>query len=88
MGDRLNAAFDSWLDAQRAALETVRTATGVPGTDVDLAEGFRWVTRLSTLALEWLVEKSTRSTPSCSPSKMSTASSWSTTPTCTTSSVS
>ncbi len=33
-------------------------ATGVPGTDVDTAEGYRRVTRLSTLALEWLVEKS------------------------------
>ena len=35
----------------------METATGVPGSDVDTAEGVRWVTRLSTLALEWLVEK-------------------------------
>ena len=29
---------------------------GVPETDVDLAEGYRWVTRLSRLALDWIVE--------------------------------
>jgi hypothetical protein len=57
MEDRLSAAFDAWLAAQRAALAVVQEATGVPGTDVDTAEGYRWVTRLSTLALEWLVEK-------------------------------
>jgi hypothetical protein len=58
MDDRLSAAFEAWLEAQRAALAVVAGATGVPGTDVDTAEGYRWVTRLSTLALEWLVEKS------------------------------
>jgi hypothetical protein len=56
--DRLAAAFDAWLDAQRAALAVVQDATGVPDTDVTAAEGYRWVTRLSRLALEWLVEKS------------------------------
>jgi hypothetical protein len=56
--DSLAKAFDAWLNAQRAALDTMLQATGVPGTDVDTAEGYRWVTRLSTLALEWLVEKS------------------------------
>jgi len=56
--DPLTQAFEAWLAAQRAALETMQKATGVPGTDVDTAEGVRWVTRLSTLALEWLVEKS------------------------------
>jgi hypothetical protein len=55
--DRLSAAFDAWLDAQRCALDTMVNATGVPGTELDTAEGYRWVTRLSTLALEWLVEK-------------------------------
>jgi hypothetical protein len=58
MTDRLSAAFDAWLAAQKAALAVVTEATGVPGTDVDTAEGYRWVTRLSTLALEWIVEKS------------------------------
>jgi hypothetical protein len=56
--DPLAKAFDAWINAQRAALETMTSATEVPGTDVDTAEGYRWVTRLSTLALEWLVEKS------------------------------
>jgi hypothetical protein len=56
--DQLQTAFDHWLEAQRAALAVVLEATGVPGTDVDTAEGYRWVTRLSTLALEWIVEKS------------------------------
>jgi hypothetical protein len=58
MGDQLGAAFEAWLEAQRAALAVVTGATGVPGTDVDTAEGYRWVTRLSRLALEWIVEKS------------------------------
>ncbi|HWE65267.1 MAG TPA: DUF1214 domain-containing protein [Acidimicrobiales bacterium] len=58
MSERLDTAFDAWTDAQRAALETMRQAQGVPRSDVDQAEGYRWVTRLSTLALEWLVEKS------------------------------
>jgi hypothetical protein len=58
MADRLAEAFDAWVGAQRAALETVTSATGVPTTDLDTAEGYRWVTRLSRLALEWFVEKS------------------------------
>jgi hypothetical protein len=58
MDDRLQAAFDAWLAAQRAAIDVVKQATGIPGDDVTAAEGYRWVTRLSTLALEWLVEKS------------------------------
>jgi hypothetical protein len=56
--DRLDAAFDAWLGAQSAALDVVRQAKGVPETDVDLAEGYRWVTRLSRLALDWFVERS------------------------------
>ena len=56
--DRLDAAFDAWVQAQTAALDVVRQATGVPETDVDLAEGYRWVTRLTRLALDWIVEKS------------------------------
>jgi hypothetical protein len=36
----------------------VRQATGVPESEVDLAEGYRWVTRLSRLALDWIVEGS------------------------------
>jgi hypothetical protein len=58
MGDRLSDAFEAWIGAQRTALDVVKTATGVPGTDLDTAEGYRWVTRLTRLALEWIVEKS------------------------------
>ena len=56
--DRLNAAFDAWIQAQTAALDVVRLATGVPETDVNIAEGYRWVTRLSRIALDWVVEGS------------------------------
>jgi hypothetical protein len=54
----LDAAFEAWMTAQRAALDVVRSADGVPESDVDVAEGYRWVTRLSRLALDWIVEKS------------------------------
>ena len=56
--DRLDAAFDAWVQAQTAALDVVRQAAGVPESDVDLAEGYRWVTRLTRLILDWIVEKS------------------------------
>lgn len=54
---RLDAAWKVWVDGQQAAVETVWTAQGVPRTEVDLAEGYRWVTRLSSLAQEWFIEK-------------------------------
>jgi hypothetical protein len=54
--ERLAAAFDGWLDAQRAALDWMLGAA-VPHTAQDLAEGYRWVTRLASLAQEWFVEK-------------------------------
>jgi hypothetical protein len=56
--DRLEQAFDAWVAAQQAALDVVHQATGVPESEVDLAEGYRWVTRLSRLALDWFVERS------------------------------
>jgi hypothetical protein len=56
--DRLDAAFSAWTQAQTAALDVVHQATEVPESDVDLAEGYRWVTRLSRLALDWIVEGS------------------------------
>ena len=56
---RLDEAFDAWVAAQRAALDVVHQGDfGVPESTVDLAEGYRWVTRLARLALEWFVEKS------------------------------
>ena len=54
--ERLDKAFAAWVGAQSAALEVVHQATGVPESEVDLAEGYRWVTRLSRLALDWIVE--------------------------------
>ena len=56
--DRLDTAWKAWIDGQQAAIELVRTAEGVPRTDTDMAEGYRWVTRLSSLAQEWFIEKS------------------------------
>jgi hypothetical protein len=56
--DRLDAAWKTWIDAQQAAIETVRTAEAVPRTETDWAEGYRWVTRLASLAQEWFIEKS------------------------------
>ncbi|MFZ0667593.1 MAG: DUF1214 domain-containing protein [Acidimicrobiales bacterium] len=56
--ERLDAAWKTWIDSQQAAIETVRTATGVPRTEADWAEGYRWVTRLTSLAQEWFIEKS------------------------------
>ena len=55
---RLDAAWKVWMDAQQAAIETVRSAQGVPRAEADWAEGYRWVTRLVSLAQEWFVEKS------------------------------
>jgi hypothetical protein len=55
---RLDAAWTTWIDSQQAAIETVRTAERVPRTTVDEAEGYRWVTRLVSLAQEWFIEKS------------------------------
>jgi hypothetical protein len=56
--ERLDAAWKVWIEAQEAAIETVRTAEGVPRTDTDIAEGYRWITRLSSLSQEWFIEKS------------------------------
>ena len=55
---RLDTAWQAWIDGQQAAIETVRTAQEVPRLDVDWAEGYRWVTRLASLAQEWFIEKS------------------------------
>jgi hypothetical protein len=56
--DRLDAAWKAWIEGQEAAIETVRTADGVPRTETDMAEGYRWITRISSLAQEWFIEKS------------------------------
>lgn len=55
---RLDAAWKVWIEAQEAAIETVRNAEGVPRAEIDEAEGYRWITRLASLAQEWFIEKS------------------------------
>lgn len=52
----LRKAFDVWQGAQRDALELMLAAPQ-PGTPTDWAEGFRWLTRMTSLALEHVVEK-------------------------------
>ncbi len=58
--DRLDAAFAAWAGAQTdavaAMVDAVRTGAA-PSTEVDLAEGYRWITRLTSLAQEWFIEK-------------------------------
>ena len=49
-------AFETWQNTQRQALEAMMVADQ-PGTPTDWAEGLRWLTRMSTLALEHVVEK-------------------------------
>ncbi len=54
---RLNEASETWVSSQKAAFDTVRSATQIPRSDVDVAEGYRWVTRLVSLVQEWFIEK-------------------------------
>ncbi len=49
-------ALETWQNTQRQALEMMLTADQ-PGTPTDWAEGLRWLMRMSTLALEYVVEK-------------------------------
>lgn len=52
----LRRASLRWLEAQREALDLV-LASDHPGTPEDWAEGHRWVTRIASLALDYVVEK-------------------------------
>jgi hypothetical protein len=52
----LDEAFAGWIEAQQAAVRAMREAD-VPRSPTDDAEGYRWVTRLASLAQEWFVEK-------------------------------
>lgn len=54
---RLDTATDTWLAAQRATFDIMRGAADVPDDDTDRAEGYRWVTRMASLVLDWFVEK-------------------------------
>ena len=52
----LDGAFEGWITAQRESARMMREAD-VPGDPVDRAEGYRWLTRLASLAQDWFVEK-------------------------------
>ena len=54
--ERMARAHARWLDAQREVATLVQAASH-PGAAADWAEGFRWATRLASIALEWVVEK-------------------------------
>ena len=54
--DVLSKAFETWLATQRKAFELI-CAADQPGTGPDWAEGFRSLTRMTSLALEHVVEK-------------------------------
>lgn len=54
--ERLSAAFATWQQAQRDAIDAM-LASSSPATTADRAEGFRWVTRIASLAQEWFMEK-------------------------------
>ncbi len=56
MYPRLAAAQRTWIEAQEKVFQIVREADH-PASDTDWAEGFRWATRLASIALEWIVEK-------------------------------
>ena len=48
-------ALETWIDAQRTATSLLLDAQQ-PGHPVDWGEGARWVTRIASLAQEWVVE--------------------------------
>ena len=58
MGDieRLDEAFAGWIAGQQAARD-IMAAAEVPRAPADVAEGYRWVARLTSLAQDWFVEK-------------------------------
>ena len=49
-------AFEKWIEAQRQAAERTVSASH-PGTAQDWAEGTSWLTRIASLALDWIIEK-------------------------------
>ncbi len=53
---RLSQAHQHWLDAQREVASLI-VAAQHPGSPQDWAEGFRWATRIASIALDWVVEK-------------------------------
>lgn len=66
--DVLRKAFDTWLETQRKAVEMI-CAVDHPGAGPDWAEGYRMVTRMTSLALEHVVEKGDPAFPVLFPSQ-------------------
>lgn len=54
--ERLRGAFETWTKAQADAVDAMVAAAPTEDPQ-DLAEGFRWITRLTSLAQEWFLEK-------------------------------
>lgn len=53
----LRRAFDGWIRAQEEAVRLM-TEAEQPETPHDWTEGYRWVTRMASMAQEWVIEKS------------------------------
>ena len=69
----LSRAFGIWQDTQRQALDLMLAAPH-PGAPTDWAEGFRWITRMATLALEHVVERAIPGFRCCSAPRLPTES--------------
>jgi len=54
--DKLEQAFNRWIKTQRQAFDIMRGAAATDREE-DLAEGHRWLTRISRIALDWVVER-------------------------------
>jgi len=54
--ERLDVAAEGWLAGQKAAFDVVRSAEAVPRSQIDVTEGYRWVTRLTSLSQTWFLE--------------------------------
>ncbi len=54
--ESLARAHENWLAAQKQAAEILVSASQ-PGTSQDWAEGYRWLTRIVSLAQDWILEK-------------------------------
>ncbi len=54
--EQLREAHRTWIEAQERVVEILEGAQQ-PGSPTDWAEGYRWATRLASIALEWVVEK-------------------------------
>lgn len=54
--DKLEQAFSRWIKTQRQAFDIMRGAAATDREE-DIVEGHRWITRISRLVLDWVVER-------------------------------